>query len=57
MSLLPCLKRSAIPIFSCKEWAEKTPQQNTCPADNFKKYKKKHNPQNNVILKTQDMSQ
>ena len=27
------------------------------PADNFKKYKIKHIPKNNVILKTQDMSQ
>ena len=27
------------------------------PADNLKKYKMKHTPKNNVILKTQDISQ
>ena len=33
------------------------PSKKSCPAENFKKYKIKHIPKNNGMLKTQDMNQ
>ena len=38
-------------------WKENSLYEISCPPDNFKKYEIKHIPKNNVILKTQDMSQ